>query len=71
MPPVAIERVVIERGKVYPLPQFSEMSGLGARAIRSARRKGLRVRRVGRRGFVSGDDFIDYLEQHGRLSPME
>jgi hypothetical protein len=35
--------------------------GLGQAALREARRGGLKVRYVGRRGFVLGADLIDFI----------
>ena len=45
----------------YTLGEFQRISGLGEAALRKARRQGLVVIRVGRRGFVKGRDFQDYL----------
>ncbi|MCG3773608.1 MAG: hypothetical protein JW395_0417 [Nitrospira sp.] len=45
----------------YTLGEFQRISGLGEAALRKARRQGLVVSRVGRRGFVTGRDFQDYL----------
>lgn len=46
---------------LYPLPVFEEHSGLSKAAMRTARRNGLRVLRVGGRAFVLGSDFIEYV----------
>jgi len=58
----------IEPGVAYSLDDFKRRSGMGAHALRTARRKKenpLVVRRVGRRGYVLGSDFIEYLKHHG------
>jgi hypothetical protein len=47
----------------YTLQELERRLGLGAWAMRQARRHGLKVRRVGRRGFVLGRDAIEYLER--------
>lgn len=52
----------IKRGEVYPLADFMRRAGLGRHAMRTARSKGLRVRRTGNRGYVVGDDWLDYLD---------
>ncbi len=52
---------------MYPLPEFQERSGLGKAAMREARQKGLKVRRVGRRHYVLGKDFIAYVEEHAAV----
>ena len=40
---------------------FMKHVGLSRHALRTARRRGLRVLRTGGRAFVLGSDFIDYL----------
>jgi hypothetical protein len=45
----------------YTLGEFQRISGLGEAALRKARRQGLVVTLVGRRGFVKGRDFNEYL----------
>ncbi len=52
---------------MYPLSDFQERSGLGKAAMREARQKGLKVRRVGRRHYVLGKDFIAYVEEHASV----
>ncbi len=59
----ATSTVGIQPGVVYPLADFQQVSKFGKHAMRTARRKGLRVRYVGGRAFVSGDDFISYLDR--------
>tara|TARA_R110000868_G_scaffold149654_1_gene372224 strand:- start:110286 stop:110474 length:189 start_codon:yes stop_codon:yes gene_type:complete len=51
----------IDRDKVYSIERFMEVSGLKRAALDSARRNGLKVRKVGRRCFIYGQDFIDHL----------
>ena len=53
----------IEATKLYPLPVFKKITGLGLWAMRTARRNGLRVRYVGGKAFVMGSDFLDYLDR--------
>lgn len=60
---------VIETSKVYPLKEFQRATGMGVAALREARKKGLMVRRVGLRSFVLGQDFLDFVRDHGR--PVE
>lgn len=57
----------IEADKAYPLPIFSEISGLNKTALRTARRAGLVVRRLGNRGYVEGQEFLRYLREHGKV----
>lgn len=51
----------IEAETVYPLSVFSRLVGLDENAMRQARRRGLKVRRVGRRGYVVGRDWLDFV----------
>lgn len=55
----------IERDKVYSIERFMEVTGIKRFALDTARRNGLTVRKVGRRCFIYGQDFIDHL-----LSPQ-
>lgn len=57
---------VIEAGKVYPIATFRTLTGMGTAALREARKKGLLVRRVGLRSFVLGQDFLDFVREHGQ-----
>ena len=52
----------ISVGSTYPLPLFQRLTGLSVWALRQARRRGLRMKVVGRRKFVTGRDWHDYLE---------
>jgi hypothetical protein len=58
-------RYPIEPDVLYPLAVFKRHTGLGDAALRSARRNGLRVLRVGGRGSILGSDFIEYVNVHG------
>lgn len=58
---------VIRADECYPLPVFKKLTGMGAAALREARRKGLPVRRIGLRAFVLGRDFMEFVENHGKL----
>ena len=51
----------IEAGASYPLPIFQKLAGLSAWGLRRAKAAGLRVRTVGRRKFVLGDDWLAFL----------
>ena len=54
---------VISAQAAYSLDQVKQRLGLGTAAIRTARRRGLVVRRVGRKSFVLGKDLLAYLEE--------
>jgi len=55
----------VRSDELIPLPVVREKLGLGVWALRKARQKGLRVRKIGRRGFVLGSDLIRYAQEHG------
>lgn len=56
---------IIEAGAVYTLPEFQARMGMSKWAMRSARRNGLKVRRVGKRGYILGKDAIAFIEAAG------
>jgi hypothetical protein len=56
----------VEPATVYPLADLQARTGLGAAAIREARRNGLRVKYMGGRAYIKGAWWIDYLEAHGK-----
>lgn len=60
-PAMATAPEPIRRGESYTLQQFKERTGLGDWAIREARRSGLTVKYQGRKAYITGDDWLDYL----------
>ena len=58
----------ISADSLYTLDEIKRRLGLGAHAMRQARRKGLAVRRIGRRGYVLGKDLLAYVESAGNRS---
>lgn len=53
---------LIQAGQCYTLAEFRARTGMGEHALRTARRRGLRLRYVGRCGYVLADDWFAYLE---------
>jgi len=55
----------IRRDEGYPLDFFKSISGLKVAAIRSMKKRGLKIRRIGENGggqaFILGSDFLDFL----------
>jgi len=47
----------------YPISTFKLVSGLGDRALREARRAGLKVTYLHGRAFIRGADFLRYLDK--------
>lgn len=64
-PPASPSLGVILSEATYPLAEFQKLSGLGEAALREARRRGLVVTAIGRRRFVRGADFYEFV---GRLA---
>lgn len=60
---------VILSDATYPLPEFQRLSGLGEAALRQARRQGLVVTAIGRRRFVRGADFHDFISARRKGAP--
>lgn len=60
--------VEIRSDAAYDLATVKKL-GLGTAALRTARRKGLTVRRIGRRSFVLGRDLLAYLDEHAAVVP--
>lgn len=56
----------IEPHILYPLEDLKARSGMGAVAMRTARRAGLVVKYAGGRGYVLGRDFIEYIDANGK-----
>jgi hypothetical protein len=51
----------ISRGAVYTRPEFLNRAGLSEAAFAKARLAGLPVRRAGKRSFILGADFVDWV----------
>ena len=58
---------LIDARHVYSLDEASRRMGLGTAAIRQARRNGLKIRKLGRRSYVLGEDVIEYLKNHAKI----
>lgn len=50
---------------LYRLDEAAARMGWGAHALRAARRRGLKVRRSGKRGYILGQDLIDHVSTQG------
>lgn len=61
-------RGIIDPKKFYRFPEFSETSGVGKAGLRTARREGLKVKYIGRHGWILGQWWIDYVESNGKDS---
>ena len=66
---VSIDVQAIRADELYRLDDFKALSGLGSHAMRSAHRAGLKVTHVGRRAFVRGADFMQYVQALSGDSP--
>jgi len=54
----------VSSDQVLTLEAVEQELGLGRHAMREARRKGLKVRRIGRRGYVLGADLIEFIRDN-------
>jgi len=57
---------VIVADAVYRLDEIQNRLKLGQHALRQARRAGLRIRRIGRRGYVLGRDVMEFMDRETR-----
>ena len=53
----------IDKETVYTLAEFRSRTSMTVSAKRAARRRGLKVHRLGKRGYILGSDFIRFLEE--------
>ena len=57
---------VVVADAVYPQPVFMALTGLGAKALREARERGLKVCQVGNRRYVRGADWLQFLGEQAK-----
>ncbi len=53
--------------EVYPLSLFIKRAGLHRASVKQMRLKGLKIKRIGRRSYVYGSDFIDWFTTQPEL----
>lgn len=56
---------------LYALTELQRRTGWSAHAMRTARRRGLRVLRSAGRAYVRGADFIAYIELQNQVAAAE
>lgn len=60
----------VQADQLYTLREFARRLGLGERALKTVRRRGLPVHRVGRAYYVIGDEAIAWLRNmEGKKKP--
>jgi hypothetical protein len=61
---------VVSIFECYRLDEFRRRMGLGDLAFREVRRRGLRVVKIGKRVYVRGKDWMDFVDRvaEGQLS---
>jgi hypothetical protein len=57
-----LQRMAVSEADIIPLTVLAARLGLGPSALRTARRQGLKVRKIGRSKFVLGRDLVAFLE---------
>ena len=50
---------------LYRLDEAAARMGWGSHALRAARRRGLRVHRSGKRGYITGRDLLAFVTREG------
>jgi hypothetical protein len=50
---------------LYRLDEAAARLGWGGHALRAARRRGLKIHRCGKRGYVAGRDLLDFITKGG------
>ena len=53
-------------GTIYTLSGFKQATGMTGSALISARKNGLPIHYVGKRGFILADDFLEYLKTNAK-----
>ncbi len=56
-----MDEQTIERGRSYKLDDFRRIIGVGRDGFRQAVRNGLVVKQFGRRKYIAGDDWHNFL----------
>ena len=65
-PVVCLEAPCLQANSVYALSSFKKILGVGDTFLRSAKRRGLRIRSVFGRSFLVGSDFMSWLDSQTR-----
>ncbi len=63
-PPPTVPGVILPDA-LYRLDEAAARAGWGGHALRAARRRGLRIHRYGKRGYVAGRDLLDFITRGG------
>ena len=61
---VATTTTAVEPTVIYTLTDMKEKFGMGKGAMRAARRRGLEVRKLGKRSVVLGEELARYLREN-------
>lgn len=61
LPPKTLSLTPIRSDHAYSLRDFSRRTGLGRNGLRTARKKGLPIRKCGRNRYVLGADWHEFL----------
>ena len=63
-PPPSVPGAILSDA-LYRLDEAAARLGWGGHALRAARRRGLKVHRCGKRGYVAGRDLLDFITRGG------
>lgn len=53
----------IRADEILPLEEFKTRTGLSRHSMRGLREAGLPIRRIGKRGFILGSDFLEMMSR--------
>ena len=56
----------IQADELYTIGELKRRLGWGDHAWRTARREGIPVRRIGKKGYISGRSVISWIEEAGK-----
>jgi hypothetical protein len=59
-PPQSVPGTILSDA-LYRLDEAAARLGWGGHALRAARRRGLKIHRCGKRGYVAGRDLLDFI----------
>lgn len=56
----------INSGSLYTIDELNDRLGLGKAALRTARREGLIIKKIGRRSYCTGQAILDWFEHSAK-----
>lgn len=66
MPHAAPTKSAIRADEALTVPDWMDRTGLGPKSLRRAKAEGLPVRKIGRRCYILGSDWLNHLAKQGK-----